>query len=117
MEYPAKFKSFDYKLKVKKSEAEYQGQIMENGLPEGVGRITSDEGLYEGEHEDTTQHGFGRQIFLNGDVYQGNWMLGKMYGAGTLTDKSGIQTIKDNWGMSAGSLEDEGDDASNPINI
>jgi hypothetical protein len=40
---------------------------------------------YDGFWEDDLPHGDGRMIYSNGDVYEGQWYLGKRNGYGVLT--------------------------------
>ena len=40
---------------------------------------------YDGFWENDLPHGDGRMIYANGDVYEGQWYLGKRNGYGVLT--------------------------------
>ena len=76
-----------------KKDGKYVGEI-ENGLPNGKGRITFSSGSkYVGEWENGMQNGQGTYIYgkgrWEGDKYEGGWKDGVMNGQGTFTFHDG----------------------------
>jgi radial spoke head protein 1 len=41
----------------------------------GHGVLTARDGTYEGEWADSSRHGNGRYVYLNGDVYDGEYKV------------------------------------------
>lgn len=52
---------------------------------------------YEGEKEDGTRHGNGKQTWANGNVYDGGWKYNKQCGQGTLTRADGTVIYDGLW--------------------
>lgn len=44
---------------------------------------------YEGQRRFGAKHGYGRQIYANGDVYEGDWRMGRRNGSGNMFYASG----------------------------
>lgn len=69
----------------------YEGPCLK-GRAHGLGKVTPtapDQGSYEGEFRFGFNHGQGRKVFPNGDVYEGQWVDGLRSGSGVLTFGSG----------------------------
>jgi hypothetical protein len=82
----------------------YTGAIYRN-RPHGFGTFTYDatshRGVYTGEwaHEGL-RHGQGRNVFRNGNIYDGNWHRGSFTGQGTLYYTDGFSVTGSTWGNS-----------------
>lgn len=111
MDYPPKFKSFDIRVPVKRVDEFYMGQVQENGLKEGVGRILTETSIYEGEHVDLVPEGYGRQIYENGDWHIGFWKEGRPYGVGTRTNiNDGSVDHRTDWNVKPKEVSSDEDD-------
>lgn len=64
----------------KKLDFQYKGLFVNNELIRGKYKTPSFS--YEGEFRAKKPHGFGTIKYINGDVYEGNWDLGKLSGKG-----------------------------------
>ncbi len=73
----------------------YQGELNDNKLPHGLGRLTfrEDDGMdrkyYEGQWNDGKISGQGKMVFASGDIYDGGLEDGIPHGHGTFTYSSG----------------------------
>lgn len=75
---------------MKPTESGYIGEVNEEGKPHGRGRFLYVNGdIYEGQWSDGERHGKGRQRFIAGDVYEGDWIYGIMEGKGKYTYSAG----------------------------
>lgn len=59
-----------------------------DGRVQGVGKEIN-RTIYEGQFKNDVYHGFGRQIYSNGNFYIGQWVDGKRSGWGKLVDRQG----------------------------
>ena len=74
------FKSGD-----EKTQAKYEGEIVD-GIPAGLGTLTYPGGhKYEGDWKDGEQHGQGAMTYKSGSTYVGEWENGLKHGQGTFT--------------------------------
>lgn len=68
--------------------------------------LYTDGSVYVGGVRDNRRDGFGRMMFANGDVYEGDWQYNKKNGKGlyyyyhveTVYDGNWIQNMKEGWG-------------------
>jgi len=58
-------------------------------MQSGLGRATSDYGIYEGALYYDTCHGYGTMQWFNGDIFEGDWKENQPYGKGTYTSSDG----------------------------
>ena len=56
--------------------------LFKNDLPNGWGKLNTNEGVYEGYFVDCLPNGFGRYRGLDGEFYEGNWRHGEKHGRG-----------------------------------
>lgn len=52
---------------------------------------------FEGIYKDGARNGFGRMVYPNGDVYEGEWVDNKMHGEGTYTYKKSGDIYSGSW--------------------
>lgn len=73
------------------SNAEYIGEVGNDGTtPNGYGKIIWKNGnVYEGQVQNGKRQGTGKLVWANGDVYEGQFQNDKMHGKGKLTLKDG----------------------------
>lgn len=62
----------------------YKGQVSSRGLRQGKGVWTSETITYEGEWANDEQHGVGKQIWVDGRIYTGQFGKGMFSGQGKM---------------------------------
>lgn len=62
----------------------YKGQLTRNGKRHGIGMELTERHLYEGFWRNNKRHGLGRLITVEGDIFEGRWVLDMKIGFGTL---------------------------------
>jgi hypothetical protein len=67
----------------------YDGDLNENGEPEGTGTMTYDNGKYTGEWKSGKRNGKGTYTFASGNIYDGDWFNDKRHGLGKVTYADG----------------------------
>lgn len=61
----------------------FKGQISQNNVPDGIGRLELDNGdFYEGEFRDGMFDGKGRLKMVEGKLYEGDWKMNMREGKG-----------------------------------
>lgn len=60
----------------------YEGQVNENGERHGLGKLTSAKKFRIGHWREGQFTGWGREVEENGDIYEGKYVNGKLYGKG-----------------------------------
>lgn len=61
----------------------FKGQISQNNVPDGIGRLELDNGdFYEGEFKDGMFDGKGRLKMTEGKLYEGDWKMNMREGKG-----------------------------------
>ena len=64
----------------------YEGQVNEKGERQGLGKLTSGNKIRIGHWEKGQFNGWGRDIEENGDIYEGKFVNGKLYGKGIFSN-------------------------------
>ena len=80
-------KTFNSTLEIKKEK--YEGSYNNYGLYHGNGKITNNEGTYDGEWKNGFFDGQGVFSWLNGNKYDGQWKNGIFDGQGVYTSANG----------------------------
>lgn len=77
-------------VKICKNGNKYTGQVTENSLKQGMGKMVYKNGdVYEGNWSNNKREGFGVYLYSNGDVYSGNWLDSKPSGQGKMVWNDG----------------------------
>ena len=71
----------------------YSGEINSDGMPEGYGQLSHEDGtLYTGTFKGKF-HGFGSYVLPSGSVYIGEWKNGNQEGSATFVSKDGFRYV------------------------
>ena len=81
-------------MEIKRDGYYYIGEVDSKNLPHGKGELKTKISTYVGEFCHGTKHGFGKEIFVSGKIYQGQFQNGYFFDSvGTMIDENGTKVI------------------------